>query len=146
MQWGKRLCSPEWHWAWSTDIKHDSYLPPKSQSVPLRIARPGYFEPVDTQRDKTEMNSGEKKDFRERKTKIGYSKDSLSVWALRNERTRGHKEWDGRKVRKSVMISAHGIAMRLTYHSWELWWLIPVCHLPWWPPNLLVLIDRSVAT
>jgi hypothetical protein len=46
--------------------------------VPLRIASPRYFELVDTQRDKTEMNT-EEKDFRERKNELGYSKDSLSA-------------------------------------------------------------------
>lgn len=142
---GERLCSPKWHWEWSADIKHSSHLPPTSQPGPLRIASPGYFERVDTQRDKTEMNSRGKKHLRER-TEVGDSKDSLSVWVLKNQRTRGSKEWEGRKRRnKSETLSTW---CRCETHLTSRRAFVADACVPllWWAPNLLVLTDRSIAT
>lgn len=50
--------------------------------VTLGIPSQGYFKLVEAQREKTEMNSREKKDLRERTVEIRYLKEILSIWAL----------------------------------------------------------------
>ena len=73
------MCIPKpgtGHEAQTSNVTLTSWL--QSQMVTLGIPSQGYFKLVETQRDKTEMNSREKKD-RERTDEIRYLKEILSI-------------------------------------------------------------------
>lgn len=91
------------------------------QSQPVTLGHPsqGYFNLVETQRGKIEMNSREKTDLRERRHEIRYLKDILCVQVLRKKRSYWSGEQEGRNTgSKSFRISTPAVDQELL-STWE---------------------------